>query len=71
MKLNNLTLLLRDGLANRMRVIASAVQFARQGVKINVLWTKNWALNCDFEELFDKIYYKYNKRANLLRQHTK
>lgn len=55
MKLQKLTLLLRDGLANRMRVIASVAHFAKQGVKVEVLWSKNWALNCNFEELFETI----------------
>ena len=55
MKLQNLTLLLRDGLANRMRVIASIVHLAKQGVKVEVLWSKNWALNCNFEDLFEPI----------------
>ena len=55
MKLQKLTLLLRDGLANRMRVIASIVHLAKQGVKVEVLWSKNWALNCNFEDLFEPI----------------
>lgn len=55
MKLQKLTLLLRDGLANRMRVIASVAHLAKQGVKVEVLWLKNWALNCNFEELFEPI----------------
>ncbi|MCQ2974934.1 MAG: hypothetical protein MJ211_08995 [Bacteroidales bacterium] len=55
MKLENLTLLLRDGLANRMRVIASIAHFAKQGVQIKVLWLMNWALNCEYEKLFCPI----------------
>lgn len=55
MQLNNLTILLRDGLANRMRVMASVAHFTNSGIKINILWLKNNALNCDFEQLFKPI----------------
>lgn len=55
MKLQKLTILLRDGLANRMKVIASVAHLAKQGVKVEVLWSKNWALNCNFDDLFESI----------------
>ncbi len=55
MKIKKLTLLLRDGLANRMRVIASVAHFRHEGVDVKVLWLKNSALNCDFEQIFKPI----------------
>lgn len=55
MKLQKLTILLRDGLANRMRVMASVAHFRNSGVRINILWLKNNALNCDFEKIFKPI----------------
>ncbi|MBR4264896.1 MAG: hypothetical protein IKQ46_02450 [Bacteroidales bacterium] len=55
MQLNTLTVLLRDGLANRMRVMASIAHFVKSGININILWLKNDALNCDFEHIFKPI----------------
>lgn len=55
MNLRHLTILLRDGLANRMRVIASIAHFRDEGVDLKVLWLKNTALNCDFEQIFKPI----------------
>jgi len=62
------------GLANRMRSIASGVGLSLlQGgdQKLNVIWPKNKALNCAFEELFNPIaeatVSSAYKRSNLLK----
>ena len=47
------TIILEGGLGNRMRVAASAYAMAkRTGIPVRVLWTKQWGMNCRFEDLF-------------------
>ena len=47
------TIILEGGLGNRMRVAASAYAMAkRTGIPMRVLWTKQWGMNCRFEDLF-------------------
>lgn len=47
------TILLEGGLGNRMRVAASAYAMAkRTGIPMCILWTKQWGMNCRFEDLF-------------------
>jgi len=55
MKLKELTILLHEGLANRMRVIASLYQLTTKGVKIKIIWLLNNELNCNFEKIFNPI----------------
>ncbi|MCQ2974925.1 MAG: hypothetical protein MJ211_08950 [Bacteroidales bacterium] len=55
MKLKKLTILLHEGLANRMRVIASVYPLIKDGIKIKILWMLNNELNCNFEKLFQPI----------------
>lgn len=44
------------GLANRMRVIASALEFKKQyGGEIFCIWNENAELNAHFSELFKDI----------------
>ncbi|HNU76972.1 MAG TPA: hypothetical protein PLT53_09990 [Prolixibacteraceae bacterium] len=41
------------GLANRMRVIASAMDFSNKTKqKIKLIWVANYDLNCEFLDLF-------------------
>lgn len=47
------TIILEGGLGNRMRVAASAYAMAkRTGIPMRVLWTKQWGMNCRFDDLF-------------------
>lgn len=47
------TIILEGGLGNRMRVAASAYAMAkRTGIPMRILWTKQWGMNCRFEDLF-------------------
>lgn len=55
MKLKHLTLYLHEGLANRMRVMASAYKFVKQGIKVTIHWALCNELNCNFEKLFEPI----------------
>lgn len=46
-------IILEGGLGNRMRVAASAYAMAkRTGIPMRVLWTKQWGMNCRFDDLF-------------------
>lgn len=51
MNLNKITLLLHEGLGNRIRVIASLYHLIPK-VKIRVIWLLNNELNCPFDNLF-------------------
>lgn len=55
MKLKNLTILLHEGLANRIRVMASLYHLTLSGINIKVIWQLNEELNCSFEKLFIPI----------------
>ena len=52
------TIILEGGLGNRMRVAASAYAMAKQlaahgtPIPFRVLWTKQWGMQCKFDELF-------------------
>jgi hypothetical protein len=51
-----ITIELNEGLANRMRVIASAFEFCKMhNYKLKIVWLNNQLLNCDFEEIFERI----------------
>lgn len=44
------------GLANRMRAIASAWNLSRHtGVKLQVVWFRDWALNAPFRDIFEPL----------------
>lgn len=44
------------GLANRMRVISSALKiYQLTGLKIRCIWVENNELNCPFNKLFEEI----------------
>lgn len=55
MKLKNLTILLHEGLANRIRVMASLYHLTQKSINIKVIWQLNSELNCPFEKLFTPI----------------
>lgn len=55
MKLKHLTILLHEGLANRIRVMASLYHLTQCGIGIKVIWQLNEELNCPFEKLFTPI----------------
>ena len=69
MQLKELTLLLHEGLGNRLRVLASIYHLAEKGIKIKVIWLLNNELNCPFEKLFVSIpgftIYNTSKRPKL------
>lgn len=44
------------GLANRMRAVASAYNLAQHtGVKLRVVWFRDWALSAKFKDIFEPI----------------
>lgn len=44
------------GLANRMRVVASALSASKESInKLVIIWNLNTELNCDFNTLFESI----------------
>ncbi len=55
MKLKHLTILLHEGLANRIRVMASLYHLTQCGIDLKVIWQLNEELNCPFEKLFSPI----------------
>ena len=51
---NELTFVPFGGSANRMQTIASAVNLARRtGVKVDVVWFREWAMEARYDELFN------------------
>ena len=55
MRLKHLTILLHEGLANRIRVMASLYHLTQSSIDIKVIWQLNEELNCPFEKLFTPI----------------
>lgn len=52
--MTDLTILLKEGLANRMRVMASLTEFAQKN-SVSINWEINNGLNCSFNDLFESI----------------
>jgi hypothetical protein len=50
----NLLFVPSGGLGNRMRAVASAYQLHKStGIRIRVLWSRDWALNAPFSSIFE------------------